>query len=115
MPFPDVEHAVEHAVVTQDKVCGYLLNPAHPVGGPKASWFDAIGYTLQNWIELRDDLLRVARSCDDFVAKSSLFGVKYGTNGEIGCAGYRPAMVLAVWIVKENLPPRLVTAYPGDR
>ncbi len=110
MPFPDVEHAV----VTQDKVCGYLLNPAHPVGGPKAAWFASIGYTLQNWSQLSDDLLRVARLGNDFVTESSTYGVKYETKGEIGCAGYRPAIVLAVWIVEENSPPRLVTAYPGD-
>ena len=110
MPFPDAEHAV----VTQDKACDYLLNPTHPVGGPKAAWFASIGYTPKNWIQLSDDLLRVARTCDDFIAKSSPYGVKYETKGEIGCAGYRPAMVLAVWIVEENSPPRLVTAYPGD-
>jgi hypothetical protein len=110
MPFPDAEHAV----VTQDKVCGYLLNPAHPIGGPKAAWFASIGYTLQNWNQLSDDLLRVARLCNDFVTKSSTYGVKYETTGKIGCAGYRPAMVLAVWIVEENSPPLLVTAYPGE-
>ena len=110
MPFPDVEHAV----VTQEKACDYLLNPTHPVGGPKAAWFASIGYTPKNWIQLSDDLLRVARTCDDFIAKSSRYGVKYETKGEIGCAGYRQAMVLAVWIVEENSPPRLVTAYPGD-
>jgi hypothetical protein len=92
----------------------YLLNPSHPVGGPKAAWFASIGYTLQNWQQLRDDLLRVATTCDDFVAKSSAYGVKYETQGEIGCVGYRPAVVLAVWIVEENSPPRLITAHPGD-
>lgn len=83
MPFPDAEHAI----VTQEKLCGYLLNRAHPVGGPKAAWFASIGYTLQNWEQLRDGLLRVARSCDDFVPKSSPFGVKYQTVGEIACEG----------------------------
>ena len=110
MPFPDAEHAV----VTQDKVCDYLLNPVRAVGGPKAAWFASIGYTRQNWIQLSDDLLRVARTCDDFIAKSSLYGVKYETKGEIGCVGYRRAMVFAVWIVEENSPPRLVAAFPGD-
>ena len=111
MPFPDAEHAI----VTREKLCDYLLNPAHPVGGPKAAWFASIGYTLQSWEHLRDDLLRVARSCNEFVPKSSPYGVKYETEGEIGCDGYRPAIVLAVWIVEEKSPPRLVTAYPGNR
>ena len=54
MPFPDAEHAI----VTQEKLCDYLLNPAHPVGGPKAAWFATIGYTQQNWEQLRSDLLQ---------------------------------------------------------
>ena len=111
MPFPDAEHSI----VTQEKLCDYLLNPAHPVGGTKAAWFASIGFTQQNWEQLRNDLLRVAKSCENFVPKSSPFGVKYETEGEIGCGGYPPAFVVAVWIVEENLAPRLVTAYSGKK
>ena len=110
MAFPDAENAI----VTEDKLCNYLLNPLHPIGGPKAAWFATIGYTLKNWTELRDDLLAIATSCDDFVAKPSPFGVKYETVGDLGTEGHRPGTVVAVWIVEENLPPRLVTAYPGN-
>ena len=31
MAFPDAEVSV----VTEDKLCDYLLNPSHPVGGPR--------------------------------------------------------------------------------
>ncbi|MEI8021186.1 MAG: DUF6883 domain-containing protein [Schlesneria sp.] len=110
MPFPDAEHAI----ITQEKLCDYLLNPAHPVGGPKAAWFASVGYTPANWEQLRSDLLRIARDCENFIPKSSPFGVKYETRGEIGCEGYRRAIVLAVWIVEGNSPPRLVTAFPGN-
>ncbi|MEO2032054.1 MAG: DUF6883 domain-containing protein [Planctomycetaceae bacterium] len=48
MPFPDAEHAI----VTGEKVRDYLLNPNHPVGGPKATWFASLGYTTDNWQEL---------------------------------------------------------------
>jgi hypothetical protein len=73
MPFPDAERAV----VTEEKVHDYLLNPNHPVGGPKAAWFASIGYSIDNWQDLVDDLLMLARSVEDFVAKPSPFGVKY--------------------------------------
>ena len=111
MPFPDAEQAI----VPQEKLCDDLLNPAHPVGGLKAAWFASIGYTQQNWEQLRNDLLRIAKSCENFVPKSSPFGVKYETEGEIGCGGYAPAFVVAVWIVEENLAPRLVTADSGKK
>ncbi len=110
MPFPDAEHAI----ITKEKLCDYLLNPAHPVGGTKALWFASIGYSLQNWEELMYELLRIAQSCENFHTKPSPFGVKYETVGELFCEGHRPASVLAVWILEENSVPRLVTAYPGD-
>jgi hypothetical protein len=109
MPFPDAEHAI----VPKEKVRDNLLNPNHPVGGPKAIWFASIGYTMANWQDLADDLLRLARTVDDFVAKPSPFGVKYEVSGRVGRPGHRPADVITVWIVEENSLPRLITAYPG--
>jgi hypothetical protein len=92
MPFPDAERAE----VTEDKVRDYLLNPNHPVGGPKAAWFASIGYSIDNWQDLVDDLRMLARSVDDFVAKRSRFGVKYEVAGRIGRPGHRPADVITV-------------------
>ncbi len=109
MPYPDAEHAI----VTEAKVRDYLLNPNHPVGGPKAAWFASIGYTSDHWHDLADDLLYLARTAVDFVAKPSPFGVKYEVSGRLGRPGYRPADVVTVWIVEENSSPRLITAYPG--
>jgi hypothetical protein len=109
MPYPDAEHAI----VSEAKVCDYLLNPTHPVGGPKAAWFASIGYTTDNWQDLADDLLQLARTAVDFVANPSPFGVKYEVSGKIGRPRYRPADVVTVWIVEENSSPRLITAYPG--
>ena len=108
MPFPDAEHAI----VSEEKARDYLLNLNHPVGGPKAAWFISLGYAQDRWHELADDLLRLARTSNDFVAKASPCGVKYEVAGEIGQAGHRPGSVVTVWIVEENQPPRLVTAYP---
>ncbi len=109
MPFPDADRAV----VTEEKVRDYLLNSNHPVGGPKAGWFASIGYSIDNWHDLVDDLLRLARNVDDFVAKPSQFGVKYQVTGTIGRPGHRPADVITVWIVEGTSLPRLITAYPG--
>lgn len=109
MPLPNAEHAI----VAEEKIRDYLLNPSHPVGGPKAVWFASIGYRLDRWQELADDLLELARTSDDFTAKSSPFGVKYELSGEIGRPGHQPAVVLSVWIVEDDNTPRLVTAYPG--
>jgi hypothetical protein len=108
MPFPDAEQAV----VAQEKVCNYLLNLSHPVGGSKAAWFNSLGYTPENWQLLADDLLRIAVECDDFVSKSCPYGVKYETRGQIAVLPNRLGKVVAVWIIEENSAPRLITAYP---
>lgn len=108
MPIPNSEHAV----VSEEKVREYLLNPNHPVGGPKAVWFESLGYSLDRWEELAADLLQLARTAD-FVAKPSPFGVKYEAAGDIGRPDHRPGTVITVWIVEANNSPRLVTAYPG--
>lgn len=109
MPFPNADHAV----ISVEKIRDYLLNPSHPIGGSKAVWFASLGYTLGNWQDLADDLLQVAQTSEDFIAKSSPFGVKYEVSGALGCPGHRSGSVVSVWIVEENDPPRLVTAYPG--
>ncbi len=110
MPFPDADRAI----ASQEKICDYLLNRGHSVGSPKAEWFASLGYSLTNWMDLRDDLQEIARTCEEFVAVPSSFGVKYITEGVIGCEGYRTASVLAVWMIEGNSAPRLITAYPGD-
>ena len=109
MPFPDAEHAI----VAEEKVRDYLLNFKHPIGGPKARWFVTLGYTIDNWQDLVNDLRWLVETADDFVAKPSPFGVKYEVRGELGRPGYRLATVLTVWIVDGNAAPRLITAYPG--
>lgn len=110
MPFPDADRAT----ISEDKIRDYLLNRDHPVGKSKAEWFASLGYTVDHWQDLRDDLLQIARTCENFSAVSSPFGVKYISVGKIGREGHRTATVLIVWLIEGNSLPRLITAYRGD-
>ena len=110
MPIPDAERAV----ITNEKVRDYLLNLEHPDGGSKAVWFHALGYSQSNWHDLADDLLTIARNCDNFATETTRFGVKYKVRGSIGRPDHRTGNVLTVWIVEDDQPPRLVTAYPDE-
>ena len=83
MPIPDAEIAI----VTRDKVGGYLLNVDHPDGGSKALWFHSLGYKRENWRILAKDLLEIARTCDKYDMEHSPYGVKYKVPGTIS----RPA------------------------
>jgi len=112
MPIPDSERVV----VAVEKVRDYLLNLDHPDGGSKAVWFHSLGYAHAEWLQLADDLLAIARKCDDFDTETTKYGVKYKATGSVGRPGYRPGTVMTVWIVEDDDPPRLVTAYPnGDK
>lgn len=37
------------AIVEQEKITGYLLNPAHPDNGGKAAFFLALGFRSADW------------------------------------------------------------------
>ncbi len=110
MPIPDSERAV----VAAEKVRDYLLNLDYPDGGSKAVWFHSLGYARDDWEQLADDLLEIARHCKDFDVETTPFGVKYKAKGHVGWPGRRPGFVLTVWILEDDDPPRLVTAYPED-
>ena len=110
MSIPDADIAT----ATREKVHGYLLNLHHPDGGSKAIWFHSLGYELEDWQLLADDLLQIARTCEGYDTERSPYGVKYKASGTVGRPGCRPGHVLTVWIVEPDEPPRLVTAYPDD-
>ncbi len=111
MPIPDASRAV----VEDEKVRDYLLNLSHADGGSKAAWFHSLGYNRDDWHHLATDLLAVAQNCTDFDTENTRFGVKYKARGSVGRPDHRPAKALTVWIVEDDDPPRLVTAYPDDK
>lgn len=110
MPIPDADRAVAAA----EKVRDYLLNLDHPDGGSKGVWFHCLGYTWDAWQLLADDLLAIARDCEKFDTEPTPFGIKYKASGRICRPDHRPGAVLTVWIVEDDDPPRLVTAYPDE-
>lgn len=110
MPIPNADQAV----VPMEKITGYLLNPLHPVGGPKARWLFALGYRPELPEQLANDLLGVVRTSDDFVAQADLFGVKYVVRGPLVTPSGRTARVLTIWMIENETPfPRLVSAFPA--
>jgi len=109
-PIPDAERAI----VSREKLHGYLLNRSHPDGGAKAVWFGNLGYERDEWRTLANDLLAIAKSCEHYDTERSPFGVKYKASGTVCRPGHRPGRVLTVWIVEDDEPPRLVTAHPDD-
>ncbi len=110
MPIPDAERAV----ASREKVHDYLLNHEHPEGGSKAVWFRSLGYEQYDWHLLASDLLAIAKTCEHFDTLQSIHGVKYTAVGSISRPDHRSGRIVTVWIVEDDAPPRLVTAFPDS-
>jgi hypothetical protein len=105
------------AIVEEQKLTRYVLNPDHPDGSAKAYLFRTVlGINADDWRYLSAQLKDGLAAADSILkTRSTQFGVQYhvvtsvlGRNGET-----RP--VLSAWEVRADQPPRLVTAYLSDR
>jgi hypothetical protein len=102
----------DKAVITDDKLLGYLLNDAHPTNPGHALLFRALlGISTSNVEVLRQALLRAAATGEAMPGTPSEFGEKYEIRFEM--TGPRGSFtILSVWIVERGASnPRLVTAY----
>ena len=103
----------EEAVVPQDKIEQYLLNPGHPIGGSKAAFFQAFGFSRERWHDLADALRQHARA--HFVASTvtDAEGTTYLVEGVLETPSGRRPRLRTVWLVETGrLAPRFITAYP---
>jgi hypothetical protein len=102
----------DQAIVEDQKLLGYILNPVHATGRAHARLFDLLlGINLANSDVLRAALLEFARNGEAFQGKTTRFGMKYEIRFEMTSARGHYT-VLSVWIVKAGgASPRLVTAY----
>jgi hypothetical protein len=100
------------AIITDEKLIGYVLNPDHPVHGGHAVLFKRLLDIDQSNVEiLRAALAEAAREGDARPGKASQYGEKYEIcspmTGERG-----KYTILSVWIIETGeLVPRLVTAF----
>jgi len=102
--------------VEDAKVRDYLLSSSHPIGRFKARFFRSLGFTEENWPELKTSLLRLGREGMVTGPLPSDHGSKYLVSDSLTGPNGRSATVLTVWIVPEHSKTaRLVTAMPGDR
>jgi hypothetical protein len=105
---------LEHVLIEETKILGYLLAEDHPDGKSKAAFFLSFGFTIQNWTMLVDALRHHAANNPIKQKVESTHGVKYVIEGGIPTPDGRNPSIRSVWIqeVGQSIP-RLVTAYPS--
>jgi len=103
----------DRAVVEPAKLHDYLLSRSHPVGRFKATFFQALGYSSENWRQLEADLRTQHLPKEATVEKPTRYGHKYVIRATlVGPTGVSAALV-SVWVVRAGEDfPRFVTAYP---
>jgi len=102
----------DRAVVPEAKIVKYLLSPTHPTGRGKAIFFMRFGFTLDQWKELADALLRHVVDHEVAKTENTLFGARYVVEGTLQTPDERNPRVRSVWFVERDSDiPQFVTAY----
>jgi hypothetical protein len=103
----------EKAVIPQEKLEKYALDPAHPVGKHKAIVFkSALGIDQSNWQLLAGAILNELPYYDAGAGSFGPWGMKYNVILRISGPDGRSADVMTVWIIKSDADhPSLVTCY----
>ncbi|MBN2320485.1 MAG: hypothetical protein JXR49_15510 [Acidobacteria bacterium] len=105
----------EKAEIDPAKIRDYLLSPTHPVGRFKAPFFEALGYTQDEWNRLQADLLKVICQESAVHAGHNDYGEKYTVSASIKTPSGVFHDIITVWIVLSGEDvPRFITAYPGE-
>jgi len=101
----------DRAQAAEEKLRGYLLSTVHPIGRFKSRFFAGLGFTVDNWELLRDQLQEIAKH-DAELGEATQYGQKYLVSGTLEGPD-RSAEVVTIWIVLAgDDTPRLVTVYP---
>jgi hypothetical protein len=66
----------DHALVAEARICDDLLSDTHPVGCFNARVFRSLGYTVESWTRLRDDLLHHGQTGKVQRFELSAYGMK---------------------------------------
>jgi hypothetical protein len=107
-----VPHA-NMAMVSEEKITGYLLNPSHPDGAGKAQFFTRVGFNTETWQDLANALRELVERSTITQQVDSQHGTKYIVDGFINTPLRSTVAVRTIWIIDTGEEvPRFVTAYP---
>jgi hypothetical protein len=109
---PNAVPRATDATIAAGKLTKYALNPNDARGAHKARVISsALGYTLENWADFRDELLRQLPTVPAVAQLLDEHGQRYRADLEVtGPAG--SATVRSGWIVRaEGAAPALTSVY----
>jgi hypothetical protein len=110
-PHPEALIGCERAVMAQEKLVFYALDPLHPKGGNKARVFkSALGFEQEHWESLRDQILAELPYHKAELGKQDEHGQRYSVVLPVSGPNGMTKPVLTAWILEPgNDQPRLTT------
>ncbi len=103
----------ELAWIEERKIVDYLLDPAHPVGGPKAKFFLGRGFQSADWQGMADALRHHARHNRVSKIKATPYATNYSLDCHLPAPDRSSPCIRTVWEVRPgDHRPRLITAHP---
>ena len=103
----------ERAIVSSEKLTGYLLNLSHKRGSAKARLLQSFGYRSDNPEALEADLRSQHLSLDVTGTSTNPYGAVYEIDGPITTPGGRAVQFRSVWQIDTGADvPRFITMYP---
>lgn len=107
--------APEQLLIEREKIVNYLLNPAHRYGASKARFFSAFGFRPEAWEVFQAALRDHGQRCEVTRVTETGFGPRYEVEGELTTPDGRRPRIFTVWqLDKDQVAPRLITAYPSE-
>ena len=104
------------AIVSEEKITGYLLSNTQHQGRHKAAFFRRFGFAVDDWRVLAEALRAHVMEHEVARTSDSPHGIRYTVEGELTTPQGRRPLVRTVWVVDHGTEvPRLVSAYPLAR
>jgi len=103
----------DRAVIEPAKLHAYLLSRTHPIGRFKAAFFQALGYSSEDWRQLEADLRSQHLPEEATADEPTPYGRKYVIRATLVGPSGSSAVLVTVWVVRAGEDcARFVTAYP---
>ena len=107
---------VRSALVSPDKITGYLLSTSSKKGAPKARFFYQHGFGRENWQALAEALREHALHARVYRQWADKFGQRYDAVGPLTTPSGRTIIIVSGWIIGQgSSDPRLITAYGAEK
>jgi hypothetical protein len=106
----------KHAIATESKVAGYLLNPMHSDGRSKAVFFLRFGFTADEWPNMAEALVHHVLENEVVHQERTRYGMRYVVDGPLSSPSGQLLNIRSAWFIDNGSEiPRFITAHPLPR